>query len=112
MAGDPVFTLQTSRIEFDWGTESPTRDVWWDNFSARFTSKIYLKASHYRFCAKSDDGVRIWVGNDLVLDGWHANNGAEAVCANHWVATGTYNAKVEYYENGGDALLHVWWEPY
>jgi mannan endo-1,4-beta-mannosidase len=112
MVGDPAFTLQTPRIEFDWGTESPNGSVWWDHFSARFTSKIELKTDHYRFCTMSDDGVRMWIGDDLVLDAWYANNGATPICTEYWVETGTYDAKVEYYEDGGNALLYVWWEPH
>ena len=26
--------------------------------------------------------------------------------------TGTYEVKVEYYEDGGKALIYVWWEPH
>jgi LysM repeat protein len=110
--GDPVFTQHTPRIEFDWGTKSPAREVWWDNFSARWTSRIRLNTDHYRFCAMSDDGVRIWVGDELVLDAWRANNGAVPVCDSFWAESGTYDAKVEYYEHGGNALIYVWWEPH
>ncbi len=112
MAGNPFYTLHTPRIEFDWGTDSPTGEAWGDNFSARFTSKIHLNTDHYRFCTMSDDGVRIWLGDDLVLDAWYANNGETPVCVDHWVETGTYDAKVEYYEDGGNAMLYVWWEPH
>jgi LysM repeat protein len=112
LEGDPVVTQHTPRIEFDWGTESPAPGVWQDGFSVRWTSKIHLKTDHYRFCVMSDDGVRIWIGEDLVLDEWRANNGVEPMCANYWVETGTYDAQVEYYEHGGDALIYVWWEPH
>jgi hypothetical protein len=59
----------------------------------------------------SDDGARIWVDGTLVLDEWHGNNGT-AFCGDHWVSTGTYDVKVEYYEHGGKALIYMWWEPH
>ncbi len=107
----PVATSHDPWIGFEWGTDSPMPGVWSDRFSARWTTRLYLKTDHYRFCAMSDDGVRIWVGGELVLDEWHANNGV-AYCGNYWAATGTYDVKVEYYEDGGDALIYVWWEPH
>ena len=50
------------------------------------------------------------MGGTLVLDEWHANNGA-TYCATHWTNGGNYEIKVEYYEDGGKALVYVWWEP-
>lgn len=111
LTGSPVATSHDPCIGFEWGTDSPMPGVWSDHFSARWTTKAYLKTDHYRFCAMSDDGARIWVGGELVLDEWHANNGV-SYCGDYWAKTGTYDVKVEYYEDGGDALLYVWWEPH
>lgn len=107
----PVLTRYDPWIGFDWGTGSPAPEVWSDGFSARWTQRVHLDTDHYRFCARSDDGVRIWVGSTLVLDEWHANP-AISFCGVHWAATGDYDVKVEYYEDGGSALIYVWWEPY
>lgn len=111
LEGTPVITRHYPWIGFDWGTDTPDPGVWRDRFSARWTTRLHLKTDHYRFCAMSDDGARIWVNGVLVLDEWHANNGV-AYCGSHWVETGTYEVKVEYYEDGGNALIYVWWEPH
>jgi hypothetical protein len=34
-----------------------------------------------------------------------------AYCNVHWFSSGTYDVRVEYYEDGGNALIYVWWEP-
>jgi hypothetical protein len=81
-----------------------------DYFSARWTTRLHLHQDHYRFCAMSDDGARIWVDNHLVLDEWHPNNGV-AYCGTYWATAGGHNVRVEYYEDGGNALIYVWWEP-
>jgi len=111
LTGSPVTTSHDPWIGFKWGTDSPMPGVYSDHFSARWRTKMHLKTDHYRFCAMSDDGVRIYVGGELVLDEWHANNGV-AYCGEYWASTGTYEVKVEYYEDGGKALLYVWWEPH
>ena len=110
-AGSPVATSFDPWIGFEWEDESPMPGVYSDHFSARWKTKMHLKTDHYRFCAMSDDGVRIYVGGTLVLDHWHPNNGV-AYCEEYWASTGTYEVKVEYYEDGGKALIYVWWEPH
>jgi hypothetical protein len=51
------------------------------------------------------------VGGTLVVDEWHPSSG-DTYCGVHWAATGNYDVKVEYYDEGGNALIHVWWEPH
>jgi LysM repeat protein len=111
LLGPPVATSFDPAIGFEWEHGSPTPGVYSDHFSARWKTKMHLKTDHYRFCAMSDDGVRIYVGGTLVLDHWHPNNGV-AYCEEYWASTGTYEVTVEYYEDGGKALIYVWWEPH
>jgi hypothetical protein len=80
-----------------------------DYFSIRWTTTAYLDAGAYIFCAMSDDGARIWVDDHRVLDEWHPNIGV-AYCGEYRVEAGNHNIKVEYYEEGGNALIYVWWE--
>jgi LysM repeat protein len=110
LSGTPVATRYDGAIGFEWGANSPAAGVWSDHFSARWTGTFPFKADHYRFCAMSDDGVRIYVDNQSVLDEWHANNSV-AYCGTQYVDLGNHEVKVEYYEDGGNALLYVWWEP-
>lgn len=108
--GTPVATTYKPWIGFEWEDKSPMPGVPKDHFSTRWTRRVHLNSDHYRFCAMSDDGVRIWVDGALVLDEWHPNNGV-AYCGITYATTGTHEVKVEHYEHGGNALLYVWWEP-
>jgi hypothetical protein len=110
LGGSPAFTRYDGAIGFEWGTGSPAAGMRSDHFSIRWTTRAQFNTDHYRVCAMADDGVRIWVGRDLVLDEWHGNNGV-AYCNVHWFSSGTYDVRVEYYEDGGNALIYVWWEP-
>jgi len=109
--GTPYATRYDPAIDFNWGPHSPMEGLWLDGFSVRWTTRTHLKTDHYRFCATADDGVRIWVAGTLVLDEWHPNSGT-TYCGVHWAQTGFYDVKVEYYDEGGNALIHVWWEPH
>ncbi len=111
LEGTPVLTRTDPWIGFDWGTGSPAPAVWSDGFSVRWTQRVHFDTDHYRICAMSDDGVRIWVGGTLVVDEWHPSSGL-SYCRPHWIASGDYDVKVEYYEHGGNALIYVWWEPH
>jgi LysM repeat protein len=111
MAGSPVVTQHAPWIGFDWGDDGPLPGIREDYFSIRWTTTMYLGADHYRFCARSDDGARIWVDGDLVLDEWHTNSGT-SYCGTCWLETGAHEVKVEYFEHDGDALIYVWWEPH
>lgn len=111
LSGTPVVTRYDTCINFDWKGESPDPGVWWDGFSARWVRRIYLRQDHYRFCTMSDDGSRVWVNDQLVLDEWHANNGV-TYCGVYYATTGWHTVRVEYYEDGGKALMYMWWEPH
>jgi hypothetical protein len=108
--GTPVATTHQPWIGFEWGTDSPLPGVPADHFSARWTRRAHLETDHYRFCAMSDDGVRIWVNGELLVNEWHPNN-AVAYCGVKYVRAGVHDIKVEHYEHSGSALLYVWWEP-
>jgi LysM repeat protein len=109
LSGVPAATRSDPWIGFNWGTGSPMPEVWQDHFSARWTSKVRLENATYRFCAMTDDGVRLWVGNSLLINEWHGNNGI-TYCSPIAATYGDHVVKVEYYEHKGNALIYVWWE--
>jgi LysM repeat protein len=110
LLGAPVATRHDPYIGFEWRGDQPMPGVPRDHFSARWTRRIELDRDHYRFCAMSDDGVRIWVDGQLVVDEWHPSN-AVAYCGTIYAHAGVHDVKVEYFERGGEALIYVWWEP-
>ena len=96
-------------IGFEWGSESPMPGIWADNFSVRWTQTVHFEAGDYRFCMMIDDGGRLWVDDDLVVDEWHVTN-AVAFCGEKTLEAGDYVITVEYFEWTGEALIYVWWE--
>ncbi|MCX7934193.1 MAG: PA14 domain-containing protein, partial [Planctomycetota bacterium] len=60
-----------SSINFDWGAGAPAPEVSADNFSCRWTGKLKPpRTGVYYFYTISDDGVRLWLDNRLLIDNW------------------------------------------
>ncbi len=96
-------------INFDWGWDAPDKNIPSDHFSARWTGFILPSYSEtYTFYVNSDDGARLWVDNQLLIDNWkegaHTSSGKISLTAGQ-----KYNIKLEYYENAGLAKLQLFW---
>ncbi len=108
LSGDPVLTREDANIDFDWGTGSPGDGVPSDRFSARWTRYIDVTPDTYRFSATSDDGIRVWIDDVLLLDHWY-DHPAETFTFDTYLGEGHHLVRVEFYENGGDAVAKLSW---
>ncbi|MBC7316933.1 MAG: hypothetical protein H5T70_10980, partial [Chloroflexi bacterium] len=68
LEGYPVFVRQDPTLDFDWGYNAPAYGVPADHFSVRWTRRIYFSEGRYNFKVRADDGVRLWVAGNLILD--------------------------------------------
>jgi len=109
LAGAPALVRNDGAVDFDWGRGAPTTGLPADGFSARWTRTLWFDEGLYRFHAVVDDGVRLWVGDALVIDAWR-DGGRREVTADHRLWAANHRLRVEYYERSGDALVHIWWE--
>lgn len=107
--GSPVLCRNDRNVNFDWGAGSPGGNLPSDHFSARWTRNVSLSAGRYRFHLSGDDGIRLWVDGNLVIDQWRDQGRTEYI-AERDLAGGSHSFKVEYYENGGGANVALWWE--
>ena len=102
----PVLRRCEPTINNDWGSGSTGSGVNADAFTARWVGTFDFEASGYEFTATSDDGVRVWVDGQLLIDQWK-DQGATTYKATKAMTAGEHKVKVEYYENGGDAVAKV-----
>lgn len=109
LSGTPVLCRNDVNLDFDWSSSSPASVVPSDHFSARWTRSIYYNAGRYRFHLKGDDGIRLWVDGNLIINQWR-DQGFTEYTADIDLTAGNHNIKVEYYENGGAAAVKLWWE--
>ncbi len=109
LAGTPAYYRDDLTITFDWGVGAPVVGMPADAFSARWQRSLHFENSAYRFYVQSDDGVRVWLDGQLIIDQWH--DAANIIYStDQMLAAGNHTIRVEYYENWGDARLRFWWE--
>jgi hypothetical protein len=109
LAGAPALVRNDTAVDFDWGRGAPSTGLPADGFSARWTRSLWFEEGLYRFHAVVDDGIRLWVDDALMIDEWR-DGGRREVTADHRLSAANHRLRVEYYERGGDALVHIWWE--
>jgi hypothetical protein len=109
LSGTRVLEEEEAQLNFDWGTGSPHPNVQADHFSARWTRYVYFGEGSYRFTATSDDGIRLWIDNKLVIDAWY-DHSALSFTADEQLGAGDHLLVVEYYENTGLAVARLSWE--
>ena len=109
LSGSPVLVRNDSAIDFNWGWGAPATAVPSDNFSARWTRKVEFDAATYRFHIVVDDGARLWLDDQLMIDSWR-DGGTRELTADYALVRGTHDLRVEFYEHTRGACIHVWWE--
>ncbi len=109
LSGDPVLCRNDTNVDFNWGYGSPDPRVPNDHFSARWTRNMGFSAGRYRFHLRGDDGVRLWVDGNLIIDQWF-NHAVREYTAEIDLASGNHDLKVEFYDNEEDAIVAMWWE--
>jgi len=104
----PTLIRQDEEIDFDWGYGSPARGIVGERFSVRWTRTVDFEPGVYLFTASTDDGVRLWVDDRLLIDNWH-DQAVTPHSATGYVR-GETALKMEYYENRGLAAARLTWE--
>jgi hypothetical protein len=106
--GVPNLERTEAELDHDWTDGSPDPAISPDGFSARWTRYIDVSPGVYRFSTISDDGIRVWVDDDLIIDEWY-DHAAKMISADVSLSSGHHLIKVEYYEHTGFATAKVWW---
>lgn len=110
LEGTPVFVRDDQEINFDWGTSSPGDGVQNGNFSVRWTRTIAAPGGTYRFFARSEDGVRVWVNGILLFDEWREGENATYQSDIILQPGELLDIRVEYFHDSGLASVHAWGE--
>jgi beta-glucosidase len=122
-AGEPVMTRIDARIAFRWERGAPTDDLAargelsnaqalaGDDFSVRWTGELLPPASgEYEMVVSGDDGVRLYIDDRMVIDGWEVNEGVRTHSARVNLEAGrAHRVKLEYFEGTRDAQVRLGW---
>ena len=97
-------------VNFNWGSGSPDPLIGADTFSVRWTGKLKPQFSEtYTFRTTSDDGVRLWIDNQLVINSWVDQAATVRTGTVTLEAGRLYDIRMEYYERGGAAVASLSW---
>ncbi|MBP8947602.1 MAG: hypothetical protein KBG73_02095 [Candidatus Promineofilum sp.] len=105
LAGAPVVVRDDRYLDFSWGFGAPDLRLTADNFSARWTRTFNGIPGQYRLSLTSDDGARLYVNGQPVLDNWGVQ-AAKTRSVDYWFS-GPAELRVEYFEVTGVAAVRL-----
>ena len=105
-----VATHAAEAVNFDWGLSAPDPSVGADTFSVRWTGKLLARyTGGTTFRTWSDDGLRLWIDGQLIINNWTDHEAAEDAGVASLVAGQFHDVKLEFHENLENALIKLLW---
>lgn len=112
--GPATGTRVDGPVDFNWAGGAPgVAGIGADQFAVRWDGALNVTTSGtYQFQTVSDDGVRLWINDILVIDNWTDHAPFTNTSGNVPLMAGiTYSVRLEFYENGGGAEIRLRWGP-
>lgn len=109
LAGQPALVRNDADLNLDWGENSPAPDIIpADGFSIRWTRALDFTEGAYRFVLTADDGARLLVDGQPVIDAWQDLAG-ETRTVDRALAGGQHQVTVLFRDLAGPARIFVGW---
>lgn len=105
----PSFVAPIKEIKFpnDASFKQIKSDFPTDHFSCEWTGKVQIEQSgKYTFFTKSDDGSRLWINGNQLVDNW-GFHGARQRKGSVTLTAGYHDFKATHFENAGGANMIV-----
>jgi hypothetical protein len=98
-------------INFYWGTKAPVAEIRDDeSYSVRWSGKIRPAYSErYTFYITRDNGARLWIDNQLIVDKWNSDMGFMDSGKIVLEAGRLYDIKLEFFNNSGNGIVILEW---
>jgi beta-glucosidase len=113
LKGGPVLIRTDEQVNFDWSRGRPSPQVNEDGFSVRWTGKFTPPESGtYQIGAMADDGVRLYLDGQLLVDAWSGNQASQIRTLMKEVALEagrSYDVRIEYYEDIRNSIAKFFW---
>ncbi|MBL9144325.1 MAG: putative Ig domain-containing protein [Verrucomicrobiaceae bacterium] len=105
------FTRVDACVDNRWQSLSPDARLSADRFSVRWRGCVVPRYSQpYTFITTSDDGVRLWVNDQMIINNWNDHGETQNTGSIQLSAGVPATIKMEFYENGGDAVARLEWQ--
>jgi uncharacterized repeat protein (TIGR03806 family) len=97
-------------VNFNWASVAPDPTIGRTNFTARWTGSVQPQFNEtYTFYATADDGVRLWVNGQQLINAWvsqAATTYSNTITLN---AQQLYNIQLDYFQGTGGASIKLEW---
>lgn len=108
MKGNPSKIRVDSVLDFKWEWDAPFEDFPKDYFSVRWSGYLKIdRSSFYAINVSSDDGIRFYLDDRLVIDDWNDHAELTNSYTTYLQAGKFYKIKLEFYERGGSAICRL-----
>lgn len=110
----PVASRVDTVINFNWTATplvTPFPSINRNKFSAVWAGQIQpIFSEDYTFETYSDDGVRLWVNNILIIDNWQLNTTGSTKRGTISLKAGVkYNIVMQYFQDGHSSTIKLSW---
>jgi beta-glucosidase len=106
LEGAPALVRTDPHVDFHWGDGSYAANEPVDHFSARWTGYfVPNKSGDYTLYTNSDDGVRLYLDDERVIDDWQRHSETVNSCVRRLESGRPYKIKLEYFERVGTATV-------
>ncbi len=107
--GTPLVRID-STIDFNWNTVPPDPSIPYTNYTVRWTGMVQpLFTETYTFTTTTDDGVRLWVNGQELINRWTPQAPASWRGSISLQALQVYPIEMDYFQAGGGAIAHLAW---
>ena len=97
-------------INFIWGPTNPPPNLSNGLYTVRWTGQVQPQFSDlYVFDVRSDDGCRLWINDQLLINKWQSQGATDWTNAIALQAGTRYDLKLEYLQAGGSAEAQLYW---
>jgi hypothetical protein len=109
LSGSPALTRNETSPKISFGNKGPDKSIDGGYFSARLTKRVEFKRGDYEFTVKADDGIRVWVDGNRIIDEWHGSDGKETYTEIETL-NGKKDVRIEYYNSFDKGSFSVSWK--
>jgi len=110
LTGTPTLIQTDSVVNFDWGVHPPINVPYGEHFSVRWSGEIQARFTEpCTFYLNTDDGVRVWLNENLIIDDWADRYEGESTATVNLTAGQHYLLRIEYYQNLGVSRAELSW---
>jgi len=98
-------------VYFNWSNTAPNAVISQTNFTARWTGCVQPQYSEtYTITTVADDGVRLWLNGQLLINDWTTRTNAATNNATITLnAQQLYNVRLDYFQNTNNAAVQLKW---